>query len=60
MCGRSIDVRSPHPHSRAVGSLYGMKGQRVLYDIGMTGIPIHNVVNACATGSNALYLARQV
>jgi len=24
----------------------------------MTGIPIHNVANACATGSNALYLCR--
>lgn len=34
------------------------KGQRCLYDMGMNGIPIHNVANACATGSNALYLAR--
>jgi len=42
----------------AVGSLSSPKGQRVLYDLGMTGIPIHNVANACATGSNALYLCR--
>eukprot|EP00929_Paragymnodinium_shiwhaense_P083126 TRINITY_DN44165_c0_g2_i1.p1 TRINITY_DN44165_c0_g2~~TRINITY_DN44165_c0_g2_i1.p1 ORF type:complete len:432 (-),score=88.62 TRINITY_DN44165_c0_g2_i1:155-1450(-) len=41
-----------------VGSLEGAKGQRVLYDIGCTGIPIHNVANACATGSNAIFLAR--
>ena len=34
-------------------------GQRVLYDIGMTGIPMVNVNNNCATGSTALYLARQ-
>lgn len=34
-------------------------GQKVLYDIGMTGIPVTNVNNNCATGSNALYLARQ-
>lgn len=34
-------------------------GQMVLYEMGMTGIPIFNVNNNCATGSNALYLARQ-
>ena len=33
-------------------------GQRSLYPAGLMGIPIHNVHNACATGSNALYLAR--
>lgn len=41
-----------------VGSLFGPKGQRCLYEMGMTGVPIFNVANACATGSNALYLAR--
>ncbi|MBX3641758.1 MAG: lipid-transfer protein [Rubrivivax sp.] len=34
-------------------------GQRVLYDVGMTGIPIVNVHNNCASGSTALWLARQ-
>ena len=34
-------------------------GQRVLYDVGMTGIPIINVNNNCSSGSTALYLARQ-
>ena len=34
-------------------------GQKVLYDFGMTGIPIFNVNNNCSTGSNALFLARQ-
>lgn len=34
-------------------------GQRVLYDAGMTGIPIYNVNNNCSTGSNALFLARR-
>ena len=34
-------------------------GQKVLYDVGMTGIPIFNVNNNCSTGSNALFLARQ-
>ncbi|KAL4714865.1 hypothetical protein ACJJTC_012537 [Scirpophaga incertulas] len=34
-------------------------GQRVLYQVGMTGIPIYNVNNNCSTGSNALYLCKQ-
>src|SRR6185295_4853563 len=34
-------------------------GQRALYDVGMTGIPIVNVNNNCSTGSTALFLARQ-
>jgi sterol carrier protein 2 len=44
-----------------VGYVYGdsTAGQRVLYETGMTGIPVINVNNNCATGSTALYLARQ-
>ncbi len=34
-------------------------GQKVLYEVGMSGIPVFNVNNNCSTGSNALYLARQ-
>ncbi|MGE8065261.1 lipid-transfer protein [Pseudomonas sp. NPDC089569] len=34
-------------------------GQKALYRIGMSGIPVINVNNNCATGSTALYLARQ-
>jgi acetyl-CoA acetyltransferase len=34
-------------------------GQQALYQVGVTGIPIVNVNNACATGSTALFLARQ-
>src|SRR5258707_1362293 len=43
------------------GYVYGdsTAGQRALYDVGMTGIPIFNVNNNCSTGSTALYLARQ-
>lgn len=43
------------------GYVYGDStcGQRVLYEVGMTGIPIVNVNNNCSTGSSALYLARQ-
>lgn len=29
--------------------------QRALYNLGLTGIPITNVTNACSTGSTALY-----
>ncbi len=38
------------------GNLYqasGMIGQRVMKEIGATGIPVVNVSNACATGSTA-------
>jgi acetyl-CoA acyltransferase len=34
-------------------------GQRCLYELGMTGIPVVNVHNNCSTGSSALFLARQ-
>lgn len=44
-----------------VGYAYGdsTSGQTVLYGVGMTGIPVINVNNNCATGSTALFLARQ-
>jgi acetyl-CoA acetyltransferase len=34
-------------------------GQRAVYGLGLTGIPVLNVNNNCSTGSSALYLARQ-
>lgn len=34
-------------------------GQRALYCVGMTGIPVINVNNNCSSGSTALFLARQ-
>jgi acetyl-CoA acetyltransferase len=34
-------------------------GQRAIYELGLTGIPIVNVNNNCSTGSTALFLARQ-
>jgi acetyl-CoA acetyltransferase len=40
----------------ACGNLYqsnAMVGQRILQQIGQTGIPVINVANACATGSTA-------
>ena len=42
-----------------VGYVYGEStaGERAIYELGMTGIPITNVNNNCSTGSTALYLA---
>lgn len=44
-----------------VGYVYGdsTSGQKAVYQLGMTGIPVINVNNNCSTGSTALYLARQ-
>jgi acetyl-CoA acetyltransferase len=36
-----------------LGQASGMVGQRVLQEIGQTGIPVVNVANACATGATA-------
>ena len=46
----------------AVGYCYGDStcGERALYEIGMTGLPIYNVNNNCSTGSTALFLAKQL
>jgi len=44
-----------------VGYVYGdsTSGQKTVYKLGMTGIPVINVNNNCSTGSTALFLARQ-
>jgi acetyl-CoA acetyltransferase len=44
-----------------VGYVYGdsTAGQRALYEVGLSGLPIVNVNNNCSTGSTALWLARQ-
>ncbi|AII06001.1 lipid-transfer protein [Rhodococcus opacus] len=44
-----------------VGYVYGesTSGQRAVYELGLTGIPIVNVNNNCSTGSTALFLATQ-
>ena len=54
-----IDYRQVQ-HSYA-GYVYGhsTSGQAALYGLGQTGIPIVDVNHACATGSSALFLARQ-
>src|SRR5258708_2113259 len=44
-----------------VGYVYGesTSGQRALYELGLSGIPIVNLNNNCSTGSTALYLPPQ-
>ncbi|GAB1597492.1 non-specific lipid-transfer protein-like [Argonauta hians] len=45
-----------------VGYVYGDStcGQRAVYQLGLTGIPIYNVNNNCSTGSTALMLGKQL
>jgi acetyl-CoA acetyltransferase len=44
-----------------VGYVFGdsCSGQRALYGVGLSAIPIFNVNNNCSSGSTALFLARQ-
>lgn len=44
-----------------VGYVYGesTSGQRAVYELGVTGIPVVNVNNNCSTGSTALWLAAE-
>ncbi len=44
-----------------IGYCYGEStcGQRAVYGLGLTGIPVYNVNNNCATGSTALFMGKQ-
>jgi acetyl-CoA acyltransferase len=57
------DARVPYGaiEQAYVGYCYGdsTSGQRCVYELGLTGIPVVNVNNNCSTGSTALFLARQ-
>ena len=46
----------------AVGYVYGEStcGQRAVYQLGLTGVPVYNVNNNCSTGSTALFLGKQL
>ncbi|MDA1076731.1 MAG: thiolase family protein [Proteobacteria bacterium] len=51
-CGLSIhDMEALYCGN--LGQASGMVGQRILQEIGQTGIPVVNVSNACATGATA-------
>ena len=57
------DARVPYERIEQAyaGYVFGdsCSGQRALYQVGLSSIPIINVNNNCATGSTALFLARQ-
>lgn len=55
-------VRIEEVELATAGFVYGdsTSGQRVIYEVGMTGIPIFNVNNNCSTGSSALLLAKEL
>ncbi len=54
-------VSYPQIQQVYAGYVYGDStcGQRVAYEVGMSGVPVINVNNNCSTGSTALFLARQ-
>ncbi len=54
-------VRYEQIQQAFVGYVYGEStcGQRAVYQLGTTGIPVFNVNNNCSTGSTALMLAYQ-
>ncbi|CDW89449.1 n-terminal domain containing protein [Stylonychia lemnae] len=56
---RDANIKYDEVQAAYVGYVYGDStcGQRAVYTVGMTGIPIVNVNNNCSTGSSALYLA---
>ena len=49
-------------HMQNVGYVFGSstRGQRAVYESGLTGIPIVNCNNNCSTGSTALFLSRNL
>lgn len=58
---RDANIHYDKIESAYAGYVYGdsVCGQRAIYTVGMTGIPVINVNNNCSTGSSALYLAAQ-
>lgn len=53
---KDADVGRSEIGAAYIGSVYqgSLSGQRVLKDLGMTGIPIYNLENACSSGATAL------
>jgi acetyl-CoA acetyltransferase len=53
---KDADVGRSEIDAAYIGSVYqgSLSGQRVLKDLGMTGIPIYNLENACSSGATAL------
>ena len=58
---KDAGIQSSDVEQAFCGYVYGDStcGQRAVYELGLTGIPVVNVNNNCSTGSSALFLARQ-
>ena len=60
---RPADAKLPYDavEQAYAGYVYGDStcGQRAVYEVGLTGIPVFNVNNNCSTGSTALMLGKQ-
>ncbi len=58
---RDAGVSYGEVEQACVGYAHGdsTAGQRAVYGLGHTGIPVYNVNNNCATGSTALFMAKQ-
>jgi len=58
------DAKIPYDQVEQVvaGYCYGDStcGERAVYEIGLSGVPIYNVNNNCSTGSTALFMAKQL
>ena len=59
---RSISHSFLFSHAQNVGYVFGSstRGQRALYEVGLTGIPISNCNNNCSTGSTAIFQSRSL
>ena len=58
---KDAGVTFPEVQQAYAGYVFGDStcGQRAVYEVGRTGIPVFNVNNNCSTGSTALMLAKQ-
>lgn len=56
---RAADIRMGFFANALAGKLFGdlTVGQNIYAELGMTGMPVANVENACTSGSTAFYLA---
>ena len=58
---KDAGVEYSHIDQVFAGYVYGDStcGQRAVYELGLTGVPVVNVNNNCSTGSTALFAGRQ-
>lgn len=59
---KDAGIKYDEVEQACVGYVYGESctGERAVYELGLTGIPVYNVNNNCSTGSTALFMAKQL